>query len=117
MPRAALPHIYLARLARETGNAPAAARELETAIRLEPENALALREMGAHALAIGDLELARRFYVRALERDPSDRNALGFLGCTLMRLGRWEEAQRFMERAGPGDWTACATPPPPAIPR
>src|SRR5690606_30823249 len=67
MPSSALPHVYLARLAREANNPNAAVTELSRAIELEPTNALALREMAAHQLALGELELARRFYVRALE--------------------------------------------------
>lgn len=116
MKGSALPHVYLARLARDAGDAATAVRELTTAIQLEPENALALREMGAHALATGDLEMARRFYVRAAERDPNDRNAQGFLACALVRLGRWEEAQRFAQRAGPGEWTPCVNVPAPGPP-
>lgn len=115
MPGAALPHVYLARLAREAGNASTAVQELATAIRLEPENAIALREMAAHQLAMNDLEMARRFYIRALEQDPRDPLALGYLACTLARLGRLDEAQRFHQRAGPGEWDVCLgmVPPPP----
>ncbi len=107
MPDAALPHVYLARLAREGGDLPTAVNELTTAIRLEPDNALALREMGSYSLAIGSLDLARRFYVRALEHDPTDSPALGYLGCTLTRLGRTDEAQEFLRRAGEGPWSPC----------
>lgn len=107
MPSAALPHVYLARLAREAGDPVTAASELTTAIRLEPDNAVALREMGSYALSIGDLDLARRFYVRALEQDPTDRPALGYLACTLARLGRPDEAQTFLRRAGDGAWSPC----------
>lgn len=110
-PDAALPHIYLARIARQANDPARAVNELSAAIRLEPDNALALREMGAHQLAMGDLEMARRFYVRAIERNPEDRNALGFLACVLARLGRADEAQRFHQRAGPGEWSACASQP------
>ncbi|HSA57355.1 MAG TPA: tetratricopeptide repeat protein [Gemmatimonadaceae bacterium] len=117
MPRAAMPHVYLARLAREAGNASTAVAELTTAIRLEPENPIALREMAAHQLAMNDLEMARRFYVRALEHDPQDRMALGYLACTLARLGRLDEAQRFHQRAGPGEWNVCLgmVAPPPGV--
>lgn len=110
-PDAALPHIYLARIARQANDPARAVNALSTAIRLEPDNALALREMGAHQLAMGDLEMARRFYVRAIERNPEDRNALGFLACVLAKLGRADEAQRFHQRAGPGEWSACASQP------
>jgi hypothetical protein len=66
--------------------------------------------MAAHAFAIGDLELARKFYVRAIEHDPRDTVAMGYLACVLARAGRWEEAQSFHRRAGPGEWSACADP-------
>jgi cytochrome c-type biogenesis protein CcmH/NrfG len=120
-PKDADPHIYLARLARDEGDANTAVRELQTAIQLEPNNAAAQREMGAHLLAqssgqlnagnlpgaLQSLNLARNFYVRAVQLNPSDRNALGYLGCVLMRLGRVQEANNFMQRAGPGAWTSC----------
>ena len=106
-PRAPLPHIYLARMAREVGNFTLAAQELQLALQAEPENALALREMGAALLAQGNYELARRFYVRAVQADPTDKAAQGYLGCTLMKLGRVPEATNFLNRAGPGPWTSC----------
>jgi tetratricopeptide (TPR) repeat protein len=117
-PKLALPHVYLARIAREEGDGTTAASELQTAIRLEPNSALAQREMGSYLLASGNAELARRFYVRAVQLDPSDRAAQGYLACALARLGRAAEAQRFLARAGPGDWSACASNParPPAPP-
>jgi Tfp pilus assembly protein PilF len=128
-PQDAEPHIYLGRMAREEGDAQNAVRELETAIRLEPQNGAAQREMGAHLLtkstaelnagnlpaATQSLNLARRFYVRAVEIDPNDRVAQGWLGCVLMRLGQIPVAQGFLSRAGPGDWSRCtplATAPP-----
>jgi tetratricopeptide (TPR) repeat protein len=107
-PKSAEPHVYLGRIAREEGDPVTAARELNTAVTLEPENPLALREMGAHLLALGNLDLARRFYIRAVQQAPTDRHALGYLACTLNRLGRYDEAQRFAQRAGPGEWSGCA---------
>src|SRR5258706_159325 len=50
-PDLALPHIYLGRMTREEGDVAGAARELATAVRLDPKSALAQREMGAHLLA------------------------------------------------------------------
>ena len=47
-PKSALPHIYLGRIARDEGDPIAAARHLDSAVTREPNNALALREMGAH---------------------------------------------------------------------
>ena len=120
-PRDAEPHIYLARMAREEGDANTAVRELQTAIQLEPRNSLAQREMGAHLLAqstaqlnagnlpgaLQSLNLARSFYVRAVEYNQEDRVAQGWLGCVMMRLGRVPEANNFFSRAGPGDWSRC----------
>jgi len=120
-PQDAEPHIYLARMAREEGDANTAVRELQTAIQLEPRNGVAQREMGAHLLAqsiaqlnggngqgaIQSLNLARSFYVRAVEINPNDRIAQGWLGCVLMRLGQVPVAQGFLSRAGPGEWSRC----------
>jgi tetratricopeptide (TPR) repeat protein len=111
-PSDARPLIYLGRLAREDGDVAQARRLLEQAVQRAPDNALTHRELASALLADGQPELARRFYVRALEIDPSDRLAQGFLGCALARLGRVDEARRWLDRAGPGDWTACATLPP-----
>lgn len=120
-PKDPKPHIYLARMAREEGDATNAVRELQMAIQLDPQNELAQREMGAHLLAqataqinsgnlpaaLQSLNLARSFYVRAVQLDQSDKLAQGYLGCVLMRLGRVPEANKFMQRAGPGDWNRC----------
>lgn len=108
-PGDARPLIYLGRLSREEGDLPQARRLLEQAVQRAPENALTHRELASALLADGQPELARRFYVRALEIDPADRLAQGFLGCALAQLGRADEARRWLDRAGPGDWTACAT--------
>lgn len=107
-PELARPHVFLARLAREDGDITTARRELETAIRLEPKNGIALREMGLILFSTGDYELARRFFVRAVQVNPADNSAQGYLGCALARLNRLEEAQRFLTRAGPGVWSSCA---------
>ncbi len=115
-PKAALPHIYLARMAREVGNYTLASQELQLALQAEPSSPVALREMGANLLAQNNYELARRFYVRAVEADPTDKSAQGYLGCTLLKLGRAQEGTTFLTRAGPGPWSTCtqaaATPPP-----
>jgi len=110
---AAMPHIYLARMARDVGNFTLASQELALALQAEPDNPIALREMGANLLTQGNYELARRFYVRAAQADPTDKVSLGYLGCTLVRLNRAAEGATFLSRAGPGPWSSC-TPAAPA---
>jgi tetratricopeptide (TPR) repeat protein len=114
-PELALPHVYLGRIARDQGDVGTAQQELQTAIRLEPQSAIAQREMGNLLLATGNPDLARRFYTRAVELNPNDRAAQGYLGCALVRLGQPDLGRSFLNRAGPGDWTACATAPPPPL--
>jgi hypothetical protein len=111
---AALPLVYLGRLAREEGQLSDARGLLEQAVQLEPQHALTHRELAAALLADGEPELARRFYVRALTINANDRVAQGFLACALHQLGRADEAARWQARAGEGDWSACLTIPPAA---
>jgi len=111
-PKNAMAHVYLARLAREGGNAALAREHATLAVQAEPGNGAAQREMGAILLAARDFELARRFYVRALEAQPEDRAAQGWLGCTLLMLGRTDEGTRWLDRAGQGAWSACVPPAP-----
>jgi tetratricopeptide (TPR) repeat protein len=117
-PNAATPHVFLARLAREDGDLATARSELDTALRREPKNAIALREMGLVLFATQQYDLARRFFIRAVEANPQDRAALGYLGCAMMRLGRVQEGTNFIGKAGNGPWTTClqplttSTPPP-----
>ncbi len=106
-PQSAMPHVYLARIARESGDLSGARREAEAALRLEPRNVVALREMGAAQFASGQYDLARRFYTRAVQATPDDKPTQGYLGCALVRMGRTAEARRFIERAGEGPWRTC----------
>src|SRR5205085_2286043 len=110
-PNDPMPHVYLSRMAREVGNMTIAGQEAQTAVRLGPENAVALRELGLYLLSAGNYDLSRRFLVRAVQIDTSDRMAQGYLGCTLIRLGRPTEAQVWFNRAGQGDWSRCAAGP------
>ena len=110
-PNDPMPHVYLARMAREAGNLNTANSEAVTAVRLGPNNAIALRELASVSFAQQNYDAARRFYARAVEADPSDKLATGFLGCSLIRLGRIDEGNRFLQRAGPGAWSGCAPPP------
>jgi tetratricopeptide (TPR) repeat protein len=109
-PKAALPHVFLARIARLEADLGTARAELDTALRLEPRNAKALREMGLVLFSTKQYDLARRFFVRAVEADPQDRSSQGYLGCALMRLSRVQEGTKFISNAGTGPWTACLQP-------
>ena len=109
-PTAARPHVYLARISRDEGDLASARAQLDTALRLDPKNPLALREMGLVLFASKQYDLARRFFVRAVQADPQDRSAQGYLGCALMRLGRTQEGTKFINNAGNGSWTSCLQP-------
>jgi tetratricopeptide (TPR) repeat protein len=106
-PKAAAPHIYLGRMAREDGDFNRALEELTTAVRLEPRNALAQREMGSYLFLRGNYPLASSFYTRAIQYNPTDKLAMGYLACAQARMGRMDAAIRFFDRAGPGDWSSC----------
>ena len=102
-----MPHVYLARMERESGNLGNANAEAVSAVRLGPSNATALRELASTLFTAGQWDDARKFYIRALQADPNDKLSQGFMGCALMRLGRIDEAQRWITRAGPGAWSTC----------
>src|SRR5450759_704446 len=109
-PKAATPHIFLARLAREEGDLATARAQLDSALRLDPKNAVALREMGLILFASRQYDLARRFFVRAVQAHPQDRASQGNLGCAMMRLNRVPEGTKWISGAGTGAWTACLQP-------
>ena len=109
-PNRAEPHVFLARLSRTDADMTTAHQQLETAIRLDPNNALAQREMGLLLLSQNNAELASHFLIRAARLAPTDSAAQGYLVCALMQLHRVEEAQSFLARIGSGPWSSCATP-------
>ncbi len=103
----ALPHVYLARMAREDGDLPRASTELETATRVEPGSSLAQREVGLLLLQTNHPDRAIEYLRTAVQTDPTDRVAMGWLGCALVRVGNTTVAQSFFTRAGQGDWSKC----------
>jgi tetratricopeptide (TPR) repeat protein len=106
-----MPHVYLARLARESNDLTTANVEAVTAVRLGPENGAALRELATISFVQQNYTGARTFYTRAIKADPADRLSQGFLGCSLIRLGRPDEGMRWVQRAGSGSWSSCAPAP------
>jgi tetratricopeptide (TPR) repeat protein len=109
-PNAATPHVFLARLAREEGDLATARAQLDTALRLDPKNGVALREMGLVLFASRQYDLARRFFVRAVQANPQDRASQGYLGCAMMRLNRVTEGTSWIGKAGNGPWQTCLQP-------
>lgn len=109
-PNAATPHVFLARLARTDGDLATARAQLDTALRLEPKNAIALREMGLVLFASRQYDLARRFFIRAVTANPQDFAAQGYLGCAMMRLNRIPEGTKWISGAGTGPWQNCLRP-------
>jgi len=109
-PNSATPHVFLARIAREDSDLATARAELDTALRLEPKNAIALREMGLVLFASRQYDLARRFFIRAVTANPQDRAAQGYLGCAMMRLNRIPEGTKWISGAGTGPWQNCLRP-------
>ena len=109
-PKAATPHVFLARVSRDEGDLATARAQLDTALRLEPKNEIALREMGLVLFSTKQYDLARRFFVRAIQTNPQDRAAQGYLGCAMLRLNRVQEGTKWISGAGSGPWTACLKP-------
>ena len=104
-----MPHVYLARIARDGNDLAKASSEAMTAVRLGPDNAAALRELASVSFVQQNYAAARTFYTRAIKADPADRSAQGYLGCSLVRLGRVDEGSRWIERAGAGAWSGCVS--------
>ena len=109
-PNSPRPHIFLARLARQESDLATARAQLDTALRLDPKNAIALREMGLILFASRQYDLARRFFVRAVQANPQDLASQGYLGCAMMRLNRVPEGTKWISGAGTGPWQACLQP-------
>jgi tetratricopeptide (TPR) repeat protein len=106
-----MPHVYLARMAREAGRLSTAQEEAVAAVKLGATNVAALRELASVSFATQNFDSARSFYTRALQVDPTDVPSQGYLGCSLVRLGRVDEGMKWIQRAGPGPWAGCAPAP------
>jgi predicted Zn-dependent protease len=103
-----MPHVYLARMARESNDLATANEEAVKAVQVGPNTGIALRELASTLFAQQNYTGARTFYTRAIKADASDRVSQGYLGCSLIRLGRTDEGVRWLQRAGSGPWSGCA---------
>lgn len=110
-PNDPMPHVFLARMAREAGNLNTANSEAVKAVQLGPNNGAALRELGSALFAQTNFDGARTFFIRAIKADSTDRLSQGYLGCSLIRLGRIQEGTRWVQRAGTGAWQGCVPAP------
>lgn len=106
-PGKAEPKVFVARLLRSVGQPDDARRKLVEAIEIEPDNSVALREMGLLYYSQADYEKARNFFTHAIKADAEDKMALGFMGCSLVKLNQVSLADKFFSRAGSGQWDDC----------
>ncbi|GGC04410.1 hypothetical protein GCM10011352_33240 [Marinobacterium zhoushanense] len=74
--------------------------ELETALRLEPDNGMLLNALGySLTLYSDDYSRAHTLISQALEQHPDDAAVLDSMGWVLYKLGRLPEALNFLRRA------------------
>jgi eukaryotic-like serine/threonine-protein kinase len=81
------------------GSFGSASKQLEVAVRLDPNNAAAVRNLAVVASQTGRFDLALPMYRRSLELDPLSIAPLVNAANTLARLGRTMEAEGLLERA------------------
>jgi choline-sulfatase len=87
-------------LAAMTANRPTEAwRELEAARKLDPDNLIALNNLGILALRNGKLQHAEELFRTGIGLDPHSESLANNLGMTLSRLHRYTEAGVWFERA------------------
>ena len=78
--------------------------DLETALKLEPDNALLLNFLGYGKLERGeDLDVAEAMIRKASSLRPDDASITDSLGWALFKRGRIEEAIETLSRAAAGD--------------
>jgi Flp pilus assembly protein TadD len=95
-PKFAPAHVSRAWLLHRMGRSAEAARHLEAALAISPENLRALDQLGLVYLALDRPLDAEKALRRALAIHPKDPDVLAHMGRTLMALDREEEAQRFL---------------------
>jgi tetratricopeptide (TPR) repeat protein len=83
---------------RGTGEPEAALEDLDEALRLEPGNALAVREKGRTLEQLGRVDEAEASYRQAIALRPGSWSGRNLLGGFLFRNGRYEEAAAEFRR-------------------
>lgn len=106
-PTKAEPKVFIGRLLRGEGRIDEARERLIEAVELEPDNAIALRELALLFYSQDDFLQSRTFFTHAIKANPEDKMSLGYMGCTLVNLKQPDLAVRFFDRAGPGQWDSC----------
>ena len=76
-----------------------AAKYLELALSITPNNAHLLNRLGMAKRKLGRFEDSERAYMRALELEPGDSNLLFNIGRVYLDWKRWEQAAYYAKRA------------------
>lgn len=87
------------KMARRSGNLPAAARSFRAAVELAPDRADAWFQLGLVSSGMQDWPAAIEAYGRAAELDPANAKAANNLANVYFRRGHHEEAAHWYARA------------------
>jgi tetratricopeptide (TPR) repeat protein len=82
----------LGRIALRKGHTQEAIDDFEAAVRVDPTQAAAYRELGSVYFPQGDYARAEPYFARAVQVDPQDVEARFFLGTCWMKLGKPAQA-------------------------
>jgi tetratricopeptide (TPR) repeat protein len=97
-------HLLRAASLEQAGRWPESKAELETALKMEPENPLLLNFLGYGKLERGeDLDQAEAMIRKASELRPDDASITDSLGWALYKRGQLPEAIETLSRAAAGD--------------
>ena len=83
----------------EQGDLDAAMRELEAAVRMEPDSSRTLDSLGTVMANKGKPEDALQWHLRAIEADPESATAKYNAGVTLIKLGKAGKALPYLRHA------------------